>query len=110
MDLRVSDESADTRPAIDRLRAKGLYPSDKNEPPSRIRRIGIATSQSSRAIGDFESAYQSAGERRVLAPVMWKYVTLEGDRASQSIVDAITTLRQGPGCRRDRSHTGRRSF
>ncbi|MCY4062296.1 MAG: exodeoxyribonuclease VII large subunit [Chloroflexi bacterium] len=88
-DLRLSDDSVDATPAVDRLRAQGLYPPEKRTPPSRIRRIGIITSRGSRAIGDFEDAYQSAGERRVLAPVEWKYVILEGDRAIQSIVDAI---------------------
>ena len=96
MDMRVSDVSADIRPAIDRLRATGLYPPRKKPPPAAIRRIGIITSRSSRAIGDFESAYQSAGERGVLAPVVWKYVTLEGERALQSIVDAIAALDEDP--------------
>ena len=89
VDLRICDESADTRSAIERLRAQGLYPPNKRMPPANIGRIGIITSRSSRAIGDFENAYQSVGERGVLAPVAWKYVALEGDRAAQSIVDAI---------------------
>lgn len=96
MDLRVSDESANAASAIDRLRAAGLYPPTKGRPPATIRRIGIITSRSSRAVGDFESAYQGAGERKVLAPFVWKYVTLEGDRALQSIVDAIALLDQDP--------------
>ncbi len=96
MDLRISDESADIKPVIERLRAQGLYPPNKRMPPANIGRIGIITSRSSRAIGDFESAYQSAGERGVLAPVTWKYVALEGDRAAQSIVDAITVLGKDP--------------
>ncbi|MCY3914790.1 MAG: exodeoxyribonuclease VII large subunit [Chloroflexi bacterium] len=91
-DLRLSGDAVDTAPAVDRLRAQGLYPPDKRMPPSRIRRIGIITSRSSRAIGDFESAYQSSGERNVLAPVEWKYVILEGERAIESIVDAILAL------------------
>ena len=96
MDLRVSDESAGTASAIERLRALGLYPPAKQPPPAKIRRIGIITSRSSRAIGDFESAYQSAGERGVLAPVAWTYVMLEGDRAVQSIIDAIVSLDKNP--------------
>ena len=96
VDLRLSDESAGILPVIDRLRAQGLYPPTKRQPPARIRRIGIITGQSSRAIGDFESAYQSAGQREVLAPVNWKYVKLEGDRARQSIVDAIIALDKDP--------------
>ena len=96
IDLRVSDVSANMSPAIDRLRAKGLYPPTRKPPPAKIRRIGIITSRSSRAIGDFESAYQSAGERGVLAPVVWKYVMLEGDRAVQSIADAIAALDKDP--------------
>lgn len=96
LDLRIADESADTRSAIDRLREQGLYPHEKRKPPAHIHRIGVITSQSSRAIGDFESAYQSAGERGVLAPVVWKYVVLEGDRAIQSIVEAIVDLDKRP--------------
>ncbi|MCY3978128.1 MAG: exodeoxyribonuclease VII large subunit [Chloroflexi bacterium] len=96
MDLRVSDVSADLAPAVDRLRAKGLYPPTKKPPPTAIRRIGIITSRSSRAIGDFENAYRGAGERAVLAPVLWKYVMLEGDRALRSIVDAIAVLDEDP--------------
>ena len=88
-DLRVLDDTVDATPAVDRLRAQGLYPPEKIPPPSRNRRIGVITSRGSRAIGDFESAYQSAGQRGVLAPVEWKYVILEGERAIQSIVDAI---------------------
>lgn len=96
LDLRVPDVSADRAPAIDRLRAKGLYPPTKKPPPAEIRRIGVITSRSSRAVGDFESAYQGAGERAVLAPVVWKYVILEGDRALQSIVDAVAALDEDP--------------
>ncbi len=92
LDLRSAAGAADTRSAIDRLRADGLYPPNKRKPPPRIRRIGVITSRSSRAIGDFESAYQGAGERAVLAPVVWKYVILEGGRAIQSILDALIVL------------------
>ena len=95
-DLRVSDDAVDTTPVIDRLRAQNLYPPDRRMPPSRIRRIGLITSRGSRAIGDFESAYQSAGDRRVLAPVEWTYVILEGERAVQSIVDAVLALDKNP--------------
>ncbi len=94
--LRVSDEAVDTTPAVDRLRALGLYPPRVRTPPSHIRQIGIITSRGSRAIGDFESAYQSAGNRRVLAPVEWTYVILEGERAVQSIVDAVLALDENP--------------
>ena len=96
VDLRLATAAADTAPARDRLRAESLYPPAKKPSPAHIRRIGIVTSQSSRAIGDFENAYQSAGERGVLAPVTWKYVTLEGARAAQSIVDAIHALDERP--------------
>lgn len=92
VDLRLADASADAMPAVDRLRAEKLYPPAKKAAPARIRRIGIVTSRSSRAIGDFENTYRSAGERQVLAPASWKYVVLEGERAAQSIVDAIVAL------------------
>ncbi|MCY4464235.1 MAG: exodeoxyribonuclease VII large subunit [Chloroflexi bacterium] len=91
-DIRLGDVAFAERPAIDRLRDAGLYPPQKRLPPQRIRRIGCITGRSSRAIGDFETAYQSAGERAVLAPLSWTYVLLEGERAAQSIVDAIRTL------------------
>lgn len=94
--VRVLDDSVDATPAVERLRAQGLYPAEKTRPPPRIRRIGIITSRGSRAVGDFDSAYQSAGERAVLAPVKWMYVSLEGDRAAQSIFDAITVLDKDP--------------
>lgn len=96
VDLRVADDAANTPRAEDQLRELGLYPPKRNAPPASIHRIGIVTSRSSRAVGDFENAYQSAGSRAVLAPVVWKYVTLEGDRAAQSIVDAITVLDEDP--------------
>lgn len=92
LDLRSAAETADAGSAIDRLRADGLYPPAKRKPPPGIRRIGLITSRSSRAIGDFENAYQGAGERAVLAPVVWKYVILEGSGAIQSILDALTVL------------------
>ena len=84
VDVRVARATAETIPVVERLRAERLFPPVKRQPPARIRRIGIVTSQSSRAIGDFENAYQSVGERAVLAPVRWKYALLEGDRAVQS--------------------------
>lgn len=92
VDVRLAEPSSARAPAIERLRAEGRYPPAKRRPPADIRRIGIVTSQSSRAIGDFESAYQSAGERGVLAPIRWRYSLLEGDRALQSLVDAIQSL------------------
>ena len=92
VDLRITKPSSAIAPAIERLRAEGLYPPAKKQPPASIRRIGIVTSQSSRAIGDFESAYQSAGERGVLAPIRWKYALLEGERALPLLVDAIRSL------------------
>ena len=74
------------------MRAEGLFPPVKKEPPVRIRRIGILTGRSSRAIGDFETTYQDAGTRMVLAPISWQYALLEGARAAQSIVDGINAL------------------
>ncbi len=91
-DIRLVDAQADATPALERLRAEGLYPTNKRPPPSVIRQVGVITSRSSRAIGDFETAYQSAGERSVLAPLIWRYVMLEGERAAASIVDGIQAL------------------
>ena len=90
--IRAVDADTDTRSVVDRLRAEGLYPPKRKPAPKRIRRIGILTSRSSRAVGDFETAYQAAGERSVLAPLTWQYVQLEGERARQSIVDGIKLL------------------
>ena len=92
LDLRLTDSKIDATQIVERLRAENLYPPPKIVAPVHIRRIGIITGQSSRAIGDFEDTYQRAGQRGVLAPVTWKYVFLEGDRAIQSIVDAIAAL------------------
>lgn len=88
-------QAADSRVAVgatEQLRAEGLYPPVKREPPERIRRIGVITSRSSRAIGDFMTAYQEAGTRATLPPVSWQYALLEGDRAAQSIADGIKSL------------------
>ena len=95
-DIRRVGKLIDETNVIGQLRAEGLFPPQKKSPPIQIRRIGIVTSRSSRAIGDFETAYQSAGERAVLAPVSWQYVILEGDRAAQSIADGIASLSTNP--------------
>lgn len=92
LEARLIGKATNARSVVDRLREEGLYPPAKKRQPSFIRRIGIITSRSSRAVGDFEDAYQSAGKRAVLAPVIWQYTMLEGDRAIQSIVDAILKL------------------
>ena len=97
-ELRLVNSEGDARPAIELLRSEGLFPPQKRAAPSQIRRIGIVTSRSSRAIGDFESAYRSAGSRSVLAPYDWQFVFLEGERAAQSIVDAIIELDSSPEC------------
>ena len=93
---RLLGPATDASTAIDILKREGLYPPRRKAAPTTIRRIGIVTSRSSRAVGDFESAYQSAGERAVLAPVKWQYVMLEGERAIPSIVDAIRKLDKAP--------------
>lgn len=90
--IRLSASATAEKPAIDRLRDAGLYPPQKRPPLQRIRRIGCITGRSSRAIGDFETAYQNAGERSVLAPLKWEYVLLTGERAPQLIADAIHSL------------------
>ena len=92
MDIRQAQGSAVAVGPIDQLRAEGLYPPVKKDPPTLIRRIGILTSRGSRATGDFETAYQEAGTRAVLPPVSWQYALLEGDRAAQSIADGIDAL------------------
>lgn len=91
-DIRLTDSATAEKPVIDRLRDAGLYPPQKRPPPRRIRRIGCISGRSSRAIGDFETAYQGAGERGVLAPLSWEYVLLTGERAPQLIADAIRAL------------------
>lgn len=95
-DARLINQTIDARPAVDILKREQLYPPRRKPPPAAIKRIGIITSRRSHAIGDFENAYQSAGERAVLAPVKWQYVMLEGERAVPSIVDAIQKLDRDP--------------
>ena len=95
LEIRPADVSTAAFGALEQLRAEGLYPPVKKTPPTRIRRIGVLTSRSSRAIGDFETAYQEAGTRAVLPPLSWQYALLEGDRAAQSIADGITALDAG---------------
>lgn len=90
--IRLADDTVHAVNAIEELRAEGLFPPVRKDPPAEIRRIGILTGRSSRAIGDFETTYQEAGTRAVLAPMSWKYAMLEGERAAQSIVDALAAL------------------
>ncbi len=90
--IRLTDDTVHAANAIEELRAEGLFPPVRKDPPAKIRRIGILTGRSSRAIGDFETTYQEAGTRAVLAPISWQYAMLEGERAAQSIVDALTVL------------------
>ena len=92
LDVRAMDSSTDNISTVDALRAEGLFPPQQKPAPNDIRRIGLITSRGSRAIGDFETTYQAAGERAVLAPLTWQYVHLEGSRAQQSIIDGITLL------------------
>ena len=96
LDVRLMDSSTDNISAVDTLRAEGLFPPRRKPVPNDIRRIGLITSRGSRAIGDFETTYQAAGERAVLAPLIWQFVHLEGNRAQQSIVDGITLLDNNP--------------
>jgi len=81
---------------IQQLKQEGLYPRQLVPVPRPIRQIGIVTSKSSRAVGDFETAYQLEGQRNVLAPVHWQYVMLEGERAIESIVDGIEKFNRNP--------------
>ncbi len=94
--IRRTDDTIQAASAIEALRAEGLFPKVKQEPPATIRRVGLVTSRSSRAIGDFETTYQEAGRRAVLAPLSWQYTLLEGERAAQSIVDGINALDANP--------------
>ncbi len=80
--------------AIDQLKNEGLYPKTPKSLPSNPKKIGIITSRSSRAVGDFENSYQMLGRTATLAPVIWQYVILEGDKAQVSILDGITKLNQ----------------
>ena len=86
---RLKEPVADARPAVEILRAEGLYPPKKRPPPKRIRRIGIITSRSSRAIGDFENAYRTAAEGATLPPYDFHYALVEGEQAPQRLSDAI---------------------
>ena len=96
LDAKAIKAKVDSGSVVDRLRAGGLYPPKSTPAPRRIRRIGLLTSRSSRAVGDFETTYQAAGQRAVLAPLTWQYVQLEGERARQSIVDGIKLLVRNP--------------
>ena len=96
LDMRAMDTATAGAPVVEQLRSEGLYPPTKKSAPASIERIGLVTSQSSRAVDDFQTAYQSAGERGVLAPLIWQYVMLEGDRAARSIADGIVALDNNP--------------
>ena len=96
LDMRAMDTATAGPPVVEQLRSEGLYPPTKKLAPASIERIGLVTSQRSRAVDDFQTAYQSAGERDVLAPLIWQYVILEGDRAARSIADGIVSLDSNP--------------
>lgn len=81
---------------IAQLKQDGLYPKTARPAPTPIRKIGIVTSRSSRAVGDFETAYQTIGQKAVLAPVTWQHVHLEGKEAIGSIIDGIQQLENNP--------------
>ena len=85
-----------TLTGIQQLKQDGLYPKPPQPVSDPIRSVGIITSQSSRAVGDFEATYQLAGQKAVLAPVQWQYVMLEGERAVETIIDAIQKLSLNP--------------
>ena len=89
---RLTDGQRAEMPVVEQLRAEGLYPPAKRQPPERIRRIGIITSRSSRAIGDFENAYRTAADGITLPPYDFHFAFVEGDRAPQAISDAIGIL------------------
>ena len=97
-DVRLVDTAVESRPVIEQLRADGVFPPQKKRPPIRIRRIGVITSRGSRAIGDFENAYRSAGSLSVLAPYDWHFALLEGELAPQNIVDGIDMFDKNPDC------------
>ncbi len=96
LDARRTGSEVASVTVKERLRRDKLYPPQKQAPPRTIRRIGVITSRGSRAVGDFEDTYQRAGERGVLAPVTWRYVSLEGKQAARSIVEAIASLDSEP--------------
>jgi len=80
--------------AINQLTQEGLYPTTPKQPPEQPNQIGIITSRSSRAIGDFENTYQLMGQKVVLPPVIWEYVKLEGEEAVESIIEGIDKLQR----------------
>ena len=88
----VENNGISTLTGIQQLKHDGLYPKESTPVPQPIRKIGIVTSQSSRAVGDFETTYQIEGQTTVLAPIQWQYVMLEGQRAVESIIDGIEKL------------------
>lgn len=85
-----------TLTGIQQLKQDDLYPREPKPIPSPIKDIRIMTSQSSRAVGDFENTYQIEGRSAVLAPYHFHFVMLEGDRAIESIVDGIRKLSLNP--------------
>jgi exodeoxyribonuclease VII large subunit len=92
----IEDNGVSTITGIEQLKQDGLYPKSPKPVPNPIRRVDIITSKSSRAVGDFETTYQIAGQKAILAPVQWQYVMLEGERAVDSIIDGIQKLSLDP--------------
>ena len=95
--VRLSPGQKAAIPAVERLRAEGLYPPRKQQPPRRIRRIGIITSRSSASIGDFENAYRTAADGITLPPYDFHYAFVEGERAPRAVADAINMLNKDAG-------------
>lgn len=92
----IENNGIKTMSGIQQLKQDGLFPREPKPIPQPIRKIGIITSKSSRAVGDFENTYQIEGRSAVLAPFQWQYVMLEGERAIKSIIDGIQTLNLNP--------------
>ncbi len=90
--IQLAAQADFVTPAIDRLRSAGLYPPQKRPPPKRIRRIGCITGPRSLAKGDFEATFYGIDEEIDLPPLNWRFSTLEDERATRSIADAIRSL------------------
>ncbi len=71
------------------LKSAGQWRSAKHPLPPQINRIGLVTSSNSRARDDFESYYAEQGGT---AHIWHERVRIEGDQASQEIVNAIQSL------------------
>lgn len=76
---------------IQHLEERGLWPRQKQDLPSVIKRIALITSKNSAAVEDFRTTYYNEGGK---AGIEIMDVSLQGEQATTTIVEAIKRANQ----------------